>query len=364
MEFSVPFSESYSEARSKFIAIASLKGALLESVVHPTEKGINGEDLAIDFAVFGDTRASKTFFVVSGTHGQEAFLGSAVQIEFLRTLEIPSDVNIVALHILNPWGCSYFSRTDELNTDVNRNFIDHSVKLPTHRLYPKLFNALFPDDWNEDTQDWSGLRDEMIQAHSLQEIVTVLAGGQNAEPTGMNYIGEGPCWSRQVVEEKLPALFSNSKKIAFLEWHTGLGAFGELSHLCSHDPHSASYERIFGWLGDQAKASFSAASDKWGGRTPSYQGLFSAWLPKTAPDAEWAGMLVEVGTYDNYTVLDAVRIDRWLRFGRGTTSVPRDAMRTTMMQALNPNDSSWRTKAMVNSLDAMKRVYEGLRQWQ
>src|SRR5207248_10976487 len=60
------------------------------------------EDLAIDIAIFGDPDAEKTLFLVSGTHGQEGFYGSALQIEFLRDLEIPEGVNVIALHALNP----------------------------------------------------------------------------------------------------------------------------------------------------------------------------------------------------------------------------------------------------------------------
>src|SRR3546814_4104919 len=67
-------------------------------------------------------------------------------------------------------------------------------------------------------------------------MITVLAGGQDFEPTGLNYTGSGPSWSRRTVAELLPRIFAKSKKIAFIEWHTGLGPSGELSHLCSFAP--------------------------------------------------------------------------------------------------------------------------------
>src|SRR3546814_8578469 len=73
-------------------------------------------------------------------------------------------------------------------------------------------------------------------------MITVLAGGQDFEPTGLNYTGSGPSWSRRTVAELLPRIFAKSKKIAFIEWHTGLGPSGELSHLCSFAPGSAPYE--------------------------------------------------------------------------------------------------------------------------
>jgi hypothetical protein len=357
------FSDTYAQARNAFLALVSERGAKLVSAVHPTERGVQGEDLAIDIATFGDPEAEKTLFLISGTHGQEGFLGSALQIAFLRELEIPRNVNVVALHALNPWGFSHQSRTDEANIDLNRNFGDGGARLVNDELYPLLFAAMCPDDWTEETIDWSSIRDEVTRDHGLKRLITVLAGGQVIEPTGLNFVGHGPSWSRRVVTELLPPVFARSKKIAFIEWHTGLGKFGELSHLCSFEPGSAAYERVFEWMGEEARTSFAATFEVTKGEVPSYEGLFSAWLPGTAPHAEWTGLLIEVGTYDNLTVGDAVRIDRWLKFGGGRSTVSREELRRTMMERLNPVSVEWRAKAMANGLDAQARALAGLQQW-
>lgn len=356
------FSATYAEARRKFLALAADRDAQLVSVVHPTERGAEGEELAIDVATFGDPDAEKTLFLVSGTHGQEGFLGSALQIAFLRDLEIPDGVNVVALHALNPWGFSHHSRTDEANIDLNRNFGD-GTSLVDDELYPLLFRAMCPDDWTEETIDWSAVRDAVIREHGLKRMITVVAGGQNIEPTGLNFVGHGPCWSRTVVTELLPRIFAKAKKIAFIEWHTGLGKFGELSHLCGFEPGSPACERVFDWMGEEARSSFAATFEVTGGEVPSYEGLFSAWLPGTAPQAEWTGLLIEVGTYDNIAVGDAVRMDRWLKFGRGRSSTSREEMRRTMMERLNPEDPEWRSKALANGLDAQMRALRGLEMW-
>ncbi|MGN6819488.1 MAG: DUF2817 domain-containing protein [Sphingomonas sp.] len=360
---SSPFSQTYKEARGKFLALAEEQGAVVVSTIHPTERGAEGEDLAIDIATFGDPDAEKTLFLVSGTHGQEGFIGSALQIAFLRDLVIPDGVNVVALHALNPWGFSHLSRTDENNVDVNRNFDDYGGGLVQDEVYPVLFRALCPDDWTEETIDWSDVREEVVRTHGAKHMVTVLAGGQRDEPTGLNYVGKGPSWSRTVVSELLPRVFAKSRRIAFIEWHTGLGPFAELSHLCSFAPGSPSYERVFGWIGDEARTSFSATFEVTGGEVPTYQGLFSAWLPSTAPQADWAGLLIEVGTLDNIAVGNAVRMDRWLRFGNGRSLASREEMRAAMMEGLNPSSAEWRGKALANGLDAQRRMLAGLMEW-
>src|SRR3546814_3387413 len=88
-------------------------------------------------------------------------------------------------------------------------------------------------------------------------------------------------------------IFAKWKKLACIVCHTGLGPSGELSHLCSFAPGSAPYERVFDWMGEAARSSFAATFEVTNGETPSYRGLFSTWLPDTAPQAEWTGVLIE-----------------------------------------------------------------------
>src|SRR3546814_3090244 len=96
----------------------------------------------MDSATFGDPDAEKTLFLVSGTHWQVGFVGSALQIAFIRDLDIPAGMNVGALHALNPWGFSHRSRTDEANIDLNRNFTDYDQPLAQDELYPILFRDI------------------------------------------------------------------------------------------------------------------------------------------------------------------------------------------------------------------------------
>jgi len=70
-----------------------------------------------------------------------------------------------------------------------------------------------------------------------------------------------------------------------------------------------------------------------------------------------------VGTYDVLAVMDAVRMDRWLKFGRGRSSASREQIRQTMMERLNPTAPEWRAAAFKNGLDAQMRALRGLQQW-
>jgi len=45
------------------------------------------------------------------------------------------------------------------------------------------------------------------------------------------------------------------------------------------EPGTAGYERLFGWMGEEARTTWARGMDFTNGVTPSYRGWFSAWLP-------------------------------------------------------------------------------------
>ena len=166
------FSESYSEARTMFLDCAKPLASHLESHVHEGLKGAQGEDLAIDIAVFGSIDAPKSLFLVSGTHGQEGFAGSALQLAFLQKIGTPAPgTNIIMLHALNPWGFSHVSRTDEQNIDVNRNFIDFSSPPDRNLAYDEIHAARCPDDWDPQLKVWRDLRAKIIAEKGFSHLL-------------------------------------------------------------------------------------------------------------------------------------------------------------------------------------------------
>src|ERR1017187_7463295 len=79
MEF---FSESYIEARTKFLDAAKQCEAEIVSHKYPSE-GRDSEQLYVDVARVGPPRPERAIIFVSGTHGVEGFCGSACQTAWL-----------------------------------------------------------------------------------------------------------------------------------------------------------------------------------------------------------------------------------------------------------------------------------------
>ena len=120
------FSPDYTTARERFRAEACARGFGHEAF---PVGGIDpdGADLTIDAAIWGSSRSRHAVVVSSGLHGVEGYLGSAVQLAFLRQgfgePALPDNVAVVLLHALDPFGFAWGRRFDEENVDLNRNFL-------------------------------------------------------------------------------------------------------------------------------------------------------------------------------------------------------------------------------------------------
>src|SRR5271154_2449505 len=101
------FSQSYDEARGKFLAAATIRGLAVDSY-ELNLKGAQNETLATDVVFDGPQNASKILIVLSGVHGVEGFPGSAIQTGLLQhSVSKPTDTAILYVHAINPYGFSH-----------------------------------------------------------------------------------------------------------------------------------------------------------------------------------------------------------------------------------------------------------------
>ena len=115
------FSNSYAEARAKFITAASAANARVHSYGRDDLAGREGERLTCDVAVLGDDTAEKAMIVITGTHGIEGYCGSAILHSWLKSLvgnTFNDGIKIILVHAINPWAFSHNTRTTENNVDL------------------------------------------------------------------------------------------------------------------------------------------------------------------------------------------------------------------------------------------------------
>ena len=361
------FSNSYDESRNLFLKAATAKKAALYTCIHPEQKGPDGGRLAIDLAVIGAADAENLLLSISGTHGQEGFAGAAAQLQHIRDFDVdrlsPSTA-LAYIHGANPYGFAHISRTTENNVDLNRNFIDHAAHPEISPIQHEL-QEIFALQ-SVAAKDIQGAIDRLgavIQRDGADIVINAATKGQYAIADGLNYGGRRAEWSNVTLRALVRGHFASAKKVALIDWHVGLGDYGEPYFLCFNDPQSDLFERAAAWWGDKAVRTESGFSG--GAARPDYSGLLVEGLAEAFPhDAEIVRAVIEFGTYDNMKMLTALLRDRWLRFdgAQAPADVRRDVTRE-MLEIFNPADKGWRDSVLHVAAGIYEKTFDGLVSW-
>lgn len=332
-----PLSTSYADARAAFLEAAATVNARLTSVPHPLT-GLEGEELFVDIAEVGPATGSNVVIVVSGTHGVEGYLGSALQRHHLETLDPDrsSGPTLIFVHALNPYGFSWVRRVNEDNVDLNRNFIDWAGPRPENPSYGDYADVLVPASWSEDEQQrtLTALLGA-LEEHGLEQFQQIVSGGQFDHPDGIFYGGTEPTWSNRWLSDFLVERLAGVERAAIIDLHTGLGPWGHGELISSDTPGSTAYERQGEWWNDVTSmvedASVSAQ-------------LSGDWLGAVAalvPDTELTGIAIEYGTVDPVTVMQSLRADAVLHASGDPAAPEAKAIRDQVRQAFLDDDPAW-----------------------
>ncbi len=141
--------ESYKHSRDLFIKDLPLIKSHWKLAKHFSYVVSEKENLTIDWiSANAVQKPEKLFFLSTGLHGIEGYLGSIMMQlfvkEFLALLD-PLQVGILLVHCINPSGMQRRYRTNPANVDLNRNFIDDFVEMrKTNPDYPKLDSFFNP----------------------------------------------------------------------------------------------------------------------------------------------------------------------------------------------------------------------------
>lgn len=355
------FSDTYVEARGKFLEAARDAGARIHSHGRDDIAGVDAERLVCDVAVLGPEDTDTAALVICGTHGAEGYCASAIQHRWLadRRNDAFDAVKIVLVHAINPWSFSHKTRTTENNVDLNRNFfagpggyaldnpsydrlapflhaksVDPIASLTTYAAYKKFLDE---NGWHIESESWTG---------------------QSSHPDGLFYTGKEPEWSNGVFRRIVKEHLGSTRRIGFIDWHTCIGAFGELVYLVFEQEGSPERAEAMGWWGlnKGSDGAFKAGS------VPKYDGLLCKAIRQELTKPKIAGAVIEFGTVDDYTLFRADRLDRWLSFeGRNDPDYPR--LREDYKDVCCPRDVAWRRMVLAEGPRIMDRLIEGVTRW-
>ncbi len=359
------FSRTYAEARRKFLEAARAGGAALETYVHPSARGAEGEELAVDVGRFGDPEAESLFVVVSGTHGNEGFCGSGCQTGLIGEGVVhgrPKSVAVLLVHAVNPYGFSHIRRVTEDNVDLNRNFQDFAKPLPENARYAEIHEALVPADWDGPARAKAedALAAWRAANGGMKAYQAAVAGGQYAFPDGLFYGGRGPTWSNATFRAIVESHARSAKRIAAIDVHTGLGPRGYGEPLAIVPPDAPGFQRARAWWGDEVTSILDGTST-----SPPVAGPLIGCLGACLPGAEVTAIGLEYGTVELAEVLEAIRGDNWL-YARGLPSGRRmddplaRTIKARVRDALTVDADDWKEQVFGRAADFARKAYQGL----
>jgi hypothetical protein len=333
------FPDSYSSARQRLLAHAATFPQLEHTAFPCLGQTPDGESLYTDAIWLGPERVTKILVLLSGTHGVEGFVGSAVGLDHLSLIASgqlipPPDVGILLVHALTPWGYAWLRRCDADGVDLNRNWIDFSGALPENPGYELLRGTLLLADAEQRKNAFA----EFERQHGRSALEIAISGGQYTDPTGSFYGGINPAHGRQITENLMQQYALQGRNLAVVDLHSGLGPYGYGEIICDHAPDSAGARIAYDWYGDAVTLPALGTSSS---------------VPKTGlMDYLWHSIMndrscfitLEFGTYPTDQLFEVLLRDHQL-WGQPDDMLSRLEHGKKMRQHFCPNDDAW--KAMV-----------------
>jgi len=353
------FSQSYREARDRFLAAASSVKLEVEHHVHPTVRGAEGEELACDIALLGDPAAPALVYLLSGTHGVEGFCGSGVQVALLLDPEFVAAVTqgrvaVLFHHAVNPYGFSHLRRNNEDNVDINRNFLNFDQDLRSNAAYAEVHDFIVPSTWPPSDQNEARLH-AYLAKHGVAGLQQAVSAGQSEFPQGLFYAGVNPSWSNGVVRDVLRRHAAHRRLLAWIDLHTALGPRGYA-------------EKIFAGPDDPAMRARAGAL--WGADITSFHdgsstsakltGVNFAAVADECPHVEATGIALEYGTLPISEVLQTLRADQWLQnHGEAPTAV-RAQIKKHLRDAFYCDADDWKGMVWGQARTAVVQALRGM----
>jgi hypothetical protein len=375
------FSNTYAQARVKFLEGAAAAGLSIQSVVHPL-MGAEGETLAMDVALQGAKDAKHLLILSSGCHGVEGFCGSGVQVFALRDAQWhdklkAAGIAVLYIHALNPYGFSHLRRVTHENVDLNRNFQDFSQPLPAHTRnpdYASLHDLLLPDQWPPTADNsraiaqWMAQRadassESLEQASGLRAFQQATTQGQYTHPHGLFYGGDAPTWSNISLRTMLRRYAQACQHVAWIDLHTGLGPRGLGERIFAGKDDASAYARAVRWWGNAGHPSGQTPitrMDNGSSSSAFLTGLMWQCAGQEAPHAQVTAIAMEFGTVPLSQVLYALRAEHWL--ARQPQSAPELASRIKqeLRDAFYIDEDDWKGQVISQARQAMFQAVDGL----
>jgi hypothetical protein len=152
--------------------------------------------------------------------------------------------------------------------------------------------------------------------------------------------------------------------IVILDWHTGIGSYGEPFFISADPSGSERFDLAGKWWGKERIHGTDLFPDI---ASPEYSGLVTKALQdeiSTGKDTKVLAVVIEWGTHRIQDMLESLLIDRWLRYsGIDPKSDAACDIRSLMIERFYPRDPKWRRSVLEESREIYGQTLQAIIRW-
>ncbi len=354
---------TYDECRARFRHSAAAAGVTVAS--HPiSAPGREGQRLTVDVAQIGAADPQRVLLVLSGVHGVEGFVGSALQCELLdrtNATELPDDVAVVLVHAVNPWGMSWWRRQNESNVDLNRNWGRDRMQPAANAAYDEIHPLACPDTPELPTVDTlMATLATVVADRGVDWVRDAITAGQYTQPDGLHFGGHRTEESTAIVERVVGDRLSGADRVLTVDLHTGHGPSGAVTFLSAAPLGSGQDEFLRArFVGERIEATVDNPSATTGPKS----GQVATGVGRLLADAQCFGTTMEIGTASDDSQLVATYREQWVhRQGRREDPAFHDVV-WAYRCCFTPDDRAWESQALASGARQLGHAVDAVTTW-
>jgi hypothetical protein len=210
-----------------------------------------------------------------------------------------------------------------------------------------------PATWPADAATVAAL-DRFVAEHGERALQQAISGGQYRHPDGLFYGGSEPTWSQATLRQVLRQHASRCRRLAWIDFHTGLGPSGHGERIFACRDDAAAYARAKAWWGDITSIYDGSST------SAVLTGLMTLVAYEECAQAEYTAMALEYGTLPQTEVMLALRADQWLENHPGADDATRRAIKQQLRDAFYTDTDAWKEKIVAQGCDAAQGALRGL----
>eukprot|EP00771_Trimastix_marina_P000748 gnl/Trimastix_PCT/1778.p1 GENE.gnl/Trimastix_PCT/1778~~gnl/Trimastix_PCT/1778.p1 ORF type:complete len:453 (+),score=94.41 gnl/Trimastix_PCT/1778:47-1360(+) len=354
------FSPDFTTCDAKFTQLCKQRnGTDLSYFFHPL-RGPKDERLRAAVCLIGSPDAPNVFYVQSGTHGIEGYLGSAVQLGLLDRPELmPLEPNTSALlvHLYQPWGTAWGTKENEGNVDQLKN--DEALYT-----WPPVWNNTLFEAWN-DAVNIPSLGTEQgrqaalqrvgafMQRHGPAAIEHALVLGQATRPKSLTYTGQAATWSKGVLDTIMRRYLARARRVYIVSLHTAVGPYGGSWPMYQTEPGQPAHEELLRWIPGIHPFMLPLPGPGW------------EFVRRMHPGLEVIPMVIEAGTYPQDLQMGLVfAVDQYCRHYAKSLDTPLcKQIKAKYTEFFYPQAAEWRQWAFGNVTHTLGQGLCGFQQY-